>query len=104
MNATQGARLSSKAQLGELFFKERVLRLPLSGWSCVSIGEKSLLILITILVSLFLSALAIALVVQLAQSRKIHLAEQNRQTLLYATAAAQHIKQAARNQIQSGFT
>jgi two-component system cell cycle sensor histidine kinase PleC len=98
--------LSSKAQLGELFFKERVLRLPLPlpGWARVSIGERSLRILITILVSLFLTTLALALFLQLAQSRTTHLVEQNRQTLLYATAAAQHVKQAARNQIQSGFT
>src|SRR5262245_23770251 len=103
MSATQGARLS-KAQLGELFFKERVLRLPLPGWARVSIGERSLRILITILVSLFLITLALALFIQLAQSRSTHLNEQNSQTLLYATAAAQHIKQATRSQIQSGLT
>src|SRR4029079_8078969 len=85
---------------------EVVLRLPLPlpGWARVSIGERSLRILITILVSLFLITLALALVLQLAQSRTTHLAEQNRQTLLYATAAAQHVKQAARNHIQSGYT
>ena len=106
MSATQGAELGSRAQLGGLFFKERVLRLttPVPGWARLTIGERSLRILITVLVSLFLIMLALALFVQLAQSRKTHLAEQNRQTLLYATAAAQHIKQATRSQIQSGFT
>ncbi|WP_162914495.1 PAS domain-containing sensor histidine kinase [Taklimakanibacter lacteus] len=98
--------MGSKAQLGGLYFKERVLRLPLPlpGWARITIGERSLRILITILVSLFLVTLALALILQLAQSRMTHLTEQNRQTLLYATAAAQHIKQAARTQIQSGFT
>src|SRR5947207_10942411 len=106
MSATQGAELGSRAQLGGLFFKERVLRLPtpVPGWARLTIGERSLRILITVLVSLFLIMLALALFVQLAQSRKTHLAEQNRQTLLYAAAAAQHIKQATRSQIQSGFT
>src|SRR4029453_7941221 len=104
MSATQGAKLGSRAQLGGLFFKERVLRLPLPVPGRITIGERSLRILITILVSLFLTTLALALFLQLAQSRMTHLAEQNRQTLLYATAAAQHIKQAARNQLQSGFT
>ena len=98
--------MGSRAQLGGLFFKERVIRLPLPlpGWARITIGERSLRILITVLVSLFLVTLALALFLQLAQSRMTHLAEQNRQTLLYATAAAQHVKQAARTQIQSGFT
>ena len=80
------------------------MRLPLPGWTRITIGERALRLLITTLILLFLLTLALALFLQLAQSRKTHLVEQSRQTLLYATAAAQQIRQAARAQIQSGFT
>jgi two-component system cell cycle sensor histidine kinase PleC len=95
-----------KAQLGELFSRERVLRipLPLPEWARLAISERALRILITILISLFLVTLATALFLQLTQSRKIHLAEQNRETMLYARAAADHIRQTIRGRIDSGFT
>jgi two-component system, cell cycle sensor histidine kinase PleC len=101
----QGTKLG-KAQLGELFFRERVLRLPLPlpEWARLAISERALRILITILISLFLVTLATALFLQLAQSRKIHLAGQNRETMLYARAAADHIRQSVRSRNEAGFT
>jgi two-component system cell cycle sensor histidine kinase PleC len=95
-----------KAQLGELFFRERVLRLPLPlpHWARVAISERVLRLLITVLISLFLVTLATALFLQLTESRRSHLAEQSRETMLYAKAAADHIRQATRNRIASGFT
>jgi two-component system cell cycle sensor histidine kinase PleC len=95
-----------KAQLGELFFRERVLRLPLPlpEWARVAISERALRILITILISLFLVTLATALFLQLTQSRKTHLIGQNRETMLYARAAADHIRQAIRGRVDGGFT
>ena len=95
-----------KAQLGELFFRERVLRLPLPlpESARLAISERSLRILITILISMFLVTLATALFLQLTQSRKTHLAQQNRETLLYARAAADHIRQIARSRSDRGFT
>ena len=74
----------SKAQLGGLFFRERVLRLPLPlpSWARIAISESALRILITVLISLFLATLALALFLQLADSRSTHLAAQSRETML----------------------
>jgi two-component system cell cycle sensor histidine kinase PleC len=70
----------------------------------VAISERALRILITVLISLFLITLATALFLQLSQSRKTHLATQNRETMLYARAAADHVRQAVRNRADAGFT
>ncbi|MGQ0485828.1 MAG: ATP-binding protein [Hyphomicrobiales bacterium] len=84
----------SKAQIGALFFKDRSLRLPSpfpERWRIV-ISEKSLRILITALITAFLATLGTALVLQLAQSRTAHLAEQNRTSALHARTVAQDIR------------
>ena len=82
-----------KTQIGELFFKERSLRLP-SPWPerlKLVISEKHLRLLITVLIILFLLVLGSALFLQLLQSRSSHLSEQNRLSALYGKITAQSI-------------
>ena len=95
-----------KAQLGELFFRERALRfaLPLPFLRRIVITERSLRLLITTLISLFLLTLGFALILQLTYSRKSHLAQQSRETILHASAAAANIRQTYLDQIKSGYT
>ena len=83
-----------KTQIGELFFKERVLRLP-APWPerfRVAISERHLRLLITSLIVLFLLVLGSALMIQLIASRTQHVAEQNRLSSLHGQLAAQRIK------------
>ena len=83
-----------KTQIGELFFKERVLRLP-SPWPNrfkITISERHLRFLITSLIVLFLLVLGTALLIQLMDSRTTHVAEQNRLSALHGQLAAQRIK------------
>ncbi|MCA3559796.1 MAG: PAS-domain containing protein [Aestuariivirga sp.] len=83
-----------KTHIGELFFKERVLKLP-SPWPGrfrITIGERHLRLLITSLIVLFLLMLGSSLLVQLTNSRTTHVAEQNRLSSLYGQLAAQRIK------------
>ena len=83
-----------KTQIGELFFKERVLRLP-SPWPerfRIAISERNLRLLITSLIVLFLLVLGSALLIQLMESRTTHVNEQNRLSALHGQLAAQHIK------------
>jgi hypothetical protein len=82
-----------KAQIGELFFRERALHLPspLPGRWRIMISERSLRRLITLLTALFLLALCVSLFSQLLQSRASHLVEQNRLTILHTQLAAQNI-------------
>ncbi|WP_373503864.1 PAS domain-containing sensor histidine kinase [Aestuariivirga sp.] len=83
-----------KTHIGELFFKERVLRLP-SPWPDrfrITISERHLRLLITSLIVLFLLVLGSALLIQLMDSRTTHLAEQNRLSALHGHLAAQRIK------------
>ena len=79
-----------KTNIGELFFKERALKLPsaLPQRMQFSISEKSLRLLITTLIALFLISLGASLFLQLMQSRTAHLFEQNRITALDADIAA----------------
>jgi two-component system, cell cycle sensor histidine kinase PleC len=92
-SATDKGKILGKAQIGELFFRERALRLPspLPGKWRIMISERSLRRLITILTALFLLALCISLLSQLLQSRSSHLVEQNRLSILHAQIAAQNI-------------
>jgi two-component system cell cycle sensor histidine kinase PleC len=92
-SATDKGKILGKAQIGELFFRERALRLPspLPGKWRIMISEKSLRRLITILTALFLLALCISLLSQLLQSRSSHLVEQNRLSILHTQLAAQNI-------------
>ena len=89
----QGKRLG-KTHIGELFVKERVLKLP-SPWPDrirIAIGERHLRLLITSLIVLFLLMLGSSLLVQLTDSRVTHVAEQNRLSALHGQLVAQRIK------------
>ena len=95
-----------KAQIGELFFRERALRLPspLPGRWRITISEKSLRRLIMVLTALFLLALCISLAAQLLQSRSSHLVEQNRLSILHAELATQKIVAALAADVANGQT
>jgi two-component system cell cycle sensor histidine kinase PleC len=95
-----------KAQLGELFVRERSLKLPppLPGRARIAISERALRFLITTLISLFLLTLAISLIFQLVSSRASHLADQSNETMMLARAAADYIRQDQRQQQVSGLT
>jgi two-component system, cell cycle sensor histidine kinase PleC len=83
-----------KTHIGELFFKERVLRLP-SPWPArirITITERHLRLLITGMIAMFLVALGSSLLMQLADSRAGHVAEQNRLSTLHGQLVAQRIK------------
>jgi two-component system, cell cycle sensor histidine kinase PleC len=83
-----------KTQIGELFHKERVLRLPLP-WPArikLAISERHLRLLITSLIVLFLLVLGSSLLIQLMESRSMHLAEQNRLSSLHGQLAAARIR------------
>jgi two-component system, cell cycle sensor histidine kinase PleC len=79
-----------KTDIGELFFKERTLKLPspVPQRFQFSITEKSLRLLITVLTVLFLISLGASLFLQLMQSRTEHLFGQNRITALDAEVVA----------------
>ena len=85
-----------KTQIGELFFKERLLRLPspLPQRLRLAISEKSLRLLIMGLIILFLLSLGTSLFLQLMQSRSMHLSEQNHLAALHGRIAAQGIRMA----------
>ncbi len=95
-----------KAQIGELFFRERALRLPSplpEKWR-ILISEKSLRRTITILTCLFILALTVSLLSQLMLSRSSHLAEQNRLSVLHAQITAQSIVAALSSDVANGET
>lgn len=86
-------RVVGKTQIGELFFKERLLRLP-TPWSKrfkVAISERHLRLLITGLIALFLLVLGSALLLQLLQNRASHVSEQNRLSVLHGKIVSQSI-------------
>jgi len=94
----------ARTQLGELFFKERILRLPIatSRWSGIEISERSLRNLITLLISLFLVSLGAALALQLSVSRNAHIAEHNKLSQLHAELAANYLTQVLGRSIVNG--
>jgi two-component system, cell cycle sensor histidine kinase PleC len=95
-----------KAQIGELFFKERALRLPSplpEKWRII-ISERSLRRLITTLTVLFLLALSFSLLSQLMLSRSGHLSEQNRLSILHAQIATLNIITTLSADVASGQT
>jgi two-component system cell cycle sensor histidine kinase PleC len=94
----------ARTQLGELFFKERILRLPIatSRWSGIAISERALRNLITLLISLFLVSLGAALALQLSVSRNAHIAEHNKLSLLHAQLAANHLTSVLGRSIVNG--
>ena len=83
-----------KTQIGELFFKERSLKLPLPQRLKVAISERSLRFLITALIVLFLLSLGASLFLQLMQSRATHLIEQNQLSALNGNLVAERIRSA----------
>jgi two-component system cell cycle sensor histidine kinase PleC len=96
----------AKTQLGELFFQERILRLPLATarWSGIAISERALRNLITLLISLFLISLGTALALQLSVSRNAHISEHNKLSLLHAQLAATHLRSVLGRNIVNGET
>ncbi len=95
-----------KTHIGELFFKERTLKLPspLPQRFQFSISEKSLRLLITVLTVLFLMSLGASLFIQLMQSRIDHLFEQNRITALDADVVALGVPQPFQQAEREGMT
>ena len=103
--AGEGWRLG-KAQIGELFFRERALRLPSplpERWR-ILISEKALRRIITGLTAVFLAALCISLFSQLLQSRHSHMTEQNRFSALHVQLAAQNIINSLSSDMAGGQT
>jgi two-component system cell cycle sensor histidine kinase PleC len=93
----------AKTQLGELFFKERMLRVP-TRWAGIAISERSLRNLITLLISLFLISLGAALAVQLSVSRNMHISEHNKLSLLNAQITANRLRSRLGQGIVNGET
>lgn len=82
----------SKAQLGGLFVRNRDLRLPLHAkWTHITVSENLLRNLVTLLIFIFLTSLGTALVMQLGNNRKDHIAEHNKTSLLYLQVAASQL-------------
>jgi two-component system cell cycle sensor histidine kinase PleC len=89
-----------------LYFKERGLSLPFatSRWPSVTISERVLRNLITILIILFLITLAVALALQLSISRNAHIAEHNRVTALQAQVASRELSLSLGGGVARGTT
>jgi two-component system, cell cycle sensor histidine kinase PleC len=82
------------AQIKELFFRERALRLaiPFMNRLGVTINERMLRLLITALTLLFLLALSVSLLMQLLASRSTNVTDEGHLTALYAEVTAQRIQ------------
>ncbi len=104
--ATNKGIILGKAHIGELFFRERALRLPSplpEKWR-ILISEKSLRRIIIILTVIFLVALSVSLLSQLMLSRNSHLEEQNRLSVLHAQITTQNIINALAADVAAGQT
>ncbi len=104
--ATNKGIILGKAHIGELFFRERALRLPSplpEKWR-ILISEKSLRRIIIILTVIFLVALSVSLLSQLMLSRNSHLEEQNRLSVLHAQITTQNIVNALAADVAAGQT
>jgi two-component system, cell cycle sensor histidine kinase PleC len=88
-----------KAQIRELFLKERVLRLPLpfTGQGGFKVSENALRRLVTVMTVLFLITLAAAIASQLLESREQQMRDESAITLLHADFAAQQLSNQARD-------
>ncbi len=95
-----------KAQLGGLFFKERSIVIPthVPGIGELRISERALRLLIMWLISSFLAMLALALVLQMINSRRAYLEDHGRETILLADATAASIRQLVRGELAAGRT
>ncbi len=83
-----------KAQIRELFIKERALRfaLPFKGSQGFRISESVLRRLVTVMTVLFLVTLAAAIASQLVKNRTRHMDDQARLTVLHADLAAERLR------------
>jgi two-component system, cell cycle sensor histidine kinase PleC len=83
----------AKANIKELFFRERSLHLPIPwpGHAGFAVSERAMRMLILVLTGLFLITLATALGSQLLRNRAQHVIDESRLTLLHADRAAQAI-------------
>ncbi len=95
-----------KAQLGGLFFRERSIIVPtrLPGIGDLRISERALRTLIMWLITSFLAMLALALVLQMINSRFAYLDEHGRQTVMLADATATAVRLQVRGEIDAGQT
>ncbi len=95
-----------KIGVGELFLKERALRLPapVPGTWRIMISESHLRRLITALTGLFIAALTVSLLSQLLQSHAAHVADSNRLTLLHVNVASRNIASALSADAAEGRT
>ena len=86
-----------KAQIRELFLKERALRLPvpIPGHDGFKVSETALRRLVTVMTILFLVTLAAAIASQLLESRARQMADGADLTLLQADYTAQRLQQQA---------
>jgi two-component system cell cycle sensor histidine kinase PleC len=84
----------ANAHIKELFFRDRTLHLPMPwpGHAGLSVSERTMRRLITILTTLFLLTLAAALISQLMLSRAQHMADEGQVSLLQTDRVAQNIK------------
>jgi two-component system, cell cycle sensor histidine kinase PleC len=83
----------AKAQIKELFFRDRALHLPVPwrGRKSISVSERAMRLLITVLTILFLATLGMALFSQLMLGRAQHLNDESHLTLLHADRVVQNI-------------
>ncbi len=98
------ALVLQRSHIKELFDRERALRLPLPGFSRISLSEKLLGRLITALTAIFLIALATAISQQLYKNRQLHFTENTAQTLLHADYAALKLRTLASQRVAQGST
>jgi two-component system, cell cycle sensor histidine kinase PleC len=95
-----------KAQIRELFLKERALRLPLpfTGQGGFKVSETALRRLVTVMTVIFLVTLAAAIASQLLASREQQLRDESALTLLHADFAAQRLREQAGARAASSMT
>jgi hypothetical protein len=96
----------AKANIKELFFRERSLHLPIPwpGHAGFAVSERAMRLLIMVLTGLFLLTLATALGSQLLRNRAQHVIDESRLTLLHADRAAQAISLQLLQESLSGKT
>jgi two-component system, cell cycle sensor histidine kinase PleC len=95
-----------KAQIRELFLKDRALRLPMPFGSKAgfTVSEKALRGLVTVMTILFLLTLAAAIASQLLESRSRQLTDQNALTLVHADLASVRLREIAQISASEGRT
>ena len=97
----------AKAHLGELFAKKRVLRLPLVAdrWAGLAISERTLRILVTSLIGLFLITLAVGITAYLVDARESIVIEHKRISALQADLVFSQLEPTLNQELkQAGMT